>query len=49
MPGPSAKDLDDANAYAGLKRKLAGSCREDPAGYTQGKSGFVSEILRRRW
>jgi len=31
----------------GLKRKPAGACGDDREGYTQGKSGFVPEILRR--
>jgi GrpB-like predicted nucleotidyltransferase (UPF0157 family) len=41
------RHLEDANAYAGLKRKLAGTCGDDREAYTLGKSGFVSEILRR--
>jgi GrpB-like predicted nucleotidyltransferase (UPF0157 family) len=38
---------EDRNAYAGLKRKLGGTCGDDREAYTQGKGGFVSEILRR--
>jgi GrpB-like predicted nucleotidyltransferase (UPF0157 family) len=41
------RHLEDANAYAALKRRLAGTCGDDREAYTLGKSGFVSEILRR--
>jgi len=46
VPGPPAKASEDANAYAGIKRKLAGTGGDNREGYTHGKSGFVPEILR---
>jgi GrpB-like predicted nucleotidyltransferase (UPF0157 family) len=37
----------EAAAYGGLKRELAMQFRDDRAAYTDGKSAFVAEILRR--
>jgi GrpB-like predicted nucleotidyltransferase (UPF0157 family) len=37
----------DADAYAELKRRLAAEFADDRDAYTQAKSGFVIEILRR--
>jgi GrpB-like predicted nucleotidyltransferase (UPF0157 family) len=37
----------DANAYATLKRKLAGKSATDREAYTQAKTEFVEAILRR--
>ncbi len=38
---------EDANAYASLKRKLAGQFADDRDAYTQAKCEFVTKILRR--
>jgi GrpB-like predicted nucleotidyltransferase (UPF0157 family) len=37
----------DADAYAELKRKLAGKFLDNRDAYTQAKSGFIVEILQR--
>jgi GrpB-like predicted nucleotidyltransferase (UPF0157 family) len=37
---------EDANAYATLKRMLAGKFADDRDAYTQGKGEFVANILR---
>jgi GrpB-like predicted nucleotidyltransferase (UPF0157 family) len=37
----------DAAAYAALKRDAARRCRDDRAAYTDAKTAFVEEILRR--
>ena len=37
--------IEDANAYAALKRKLAARFATDREAYTQGKSEFVEQIL----
>lgn len=40
------RDPETAREYAKLKRSLAERCREDRLAYEEGKSGFVSSVLR---
>ncbi len=40
-------DPEDARAYGALKRQLAARFRDDREAYTEAKSAFVAEILRR--
>jgi GrpB-like predicted nucleotidyltransferase (UPF0157 family) len=40
-------DPDAATQYEALKRQLAGRFKKEPGLYTEGKSSFVTEVVRR--
>jgi GrpB-like predicted nucleotidyltransferase (UPF0157 family) len=42
-------DTETARRYAALKRDLAGHYRDDREAYTEAKTAFVTEALRRVW
>jgi GrpB-like predicted nucleotidyltransferase (UPF0157 family) len=41
-----ASHVDRREQYADLKRRLARECRDDPAGYAEGKRHFLRETVR---